>query len=524
VNLPTTRPTIYGRHAMVATGHPLASVAALDVLRQGGNAVDAAVCAAGVLTVVLPDMCSPGGDVFALIFQADPGKFFALNGSGAAPLDSDVLSDLGIPDSGPRAATVPAAPAAWAELVERFGRWPLPRLFAPAIEHARNGFPVSQGLARSIADHHWLLERFPSTANVFLPQGRPPQPGEILVQRDLADSLQCIANNDASAAYLGELAERIISGSQSAGGLWTLEDFGRHRSEWAEPLSTTYHGYDVLVPPPVSQGHILLEELNIVEQDDLLELGWNSADLIHLMVESMKLAFASRMRYTGDPAWVVVPTDTLLSKERARERRSLVDPDRAAAGVASPSSLRAHTTYLAVVDTDGNAVSFIQSIFREFGSGFVAGDTGILLNDRATSFSLDTDSPNMLRPGKRPVHTLTPCMVAAEGQPVLLLGTPGGQSQVQVLFQLLINLLDFKSGVQEAVEAPRWRSEAGNLLVESRIPSSVRETLSARGHRVEPVAQWDERTGGVQTIRIDRARGTLHGGADPRREGYALGW
>jgi len=465
-----------------------------------------------------------GGDAFALVYRARDGSFTAINGSGAAPRAAEALFETGIPQRGPRATTVPGAVAAWADLLERFGTRSLGDVLRPAIQYAREGFPVGDRLARSIASTQGVLASFYTSAAVFLRDGRPPQPGDVLVQADLAESLSMVAERGKEAFYQGELAEALVACSRAQGGLLALEDFAAHRSVWADPVSTFYRDYQVLAQPPVSQAHILLEELNIVEGDDLVALGHNSAPLIHLMVEAKKLAFADRYRYTGDPDFVRVPMEAMLSKAHARRQRARIDPDRAARDPEALPVPDTHTTYLAVVDPEGNAISYIQSIFSPFGCGMVAGDTGIVLNNRATGFSLDPASPNVLQPGKRPVHTLGAYMVARSGLPVLVLGTPGASAQVQTVFQLIVDLLDFRMDVQEAIEAPRWRSEGDDLLLEGRVPTEVRDRLAAMGHRVQPAPDFDPQTGGAQVIKLDHAHGVLHGGADPRREGYALGW
>lgn len=521
----THRPTILTCNGLVAAGHPLATLAGVNVLQQGGNAVDAAIAAAAVLSVVEPHMSGLGGDVFLLIWSARAGRAFALNGSGAAPRRLGALPEQGIPQRGLLAATVPGVVAGWVEAHRRFGSLEFADLLRPAITYAEQGFPVSARLARGCARYRDLLAAAPASARAFLPDGRPPQAGRVLVQADLARSLRRIAEQGAGAFYEGSIAEQLVRFSRDHGGLFAAEDLATHRSVWADPLRTSYHGFEVLAQPPVSQGLILLEELNIIESDDLGALGRHSAASTHLMVEAKKLAFADRYRFLGDPAFVDVPVDQLLSRVHARALRQRVDPAHAADDPGSGPVAGDHTTYLATVDRDGNAVSLIQSVFDDFGSGVVVEGTGVLLNNRLAGFTPDPASPNCLLPGKRPVQTLNNCLVLRGGRPVLVLGSPGGDGQVQFVFQLLVDLLDFGVELQEAIEAPRWRSERGRLLkVEAHFPPETLAALERLGHVVEVVPLWSEELGGAQAIYCDQQAGVLHGAADPRREGYALGW
>jgi len=508
-----TRPTVRATHGLVASGHHLATTAGVEALRDGGNAIDAAVTAAAVCAVVLPARTSIGGDLFALVHDARSRAITAFNGSGRSPkrMTPDRFPD-GFPERGPQLVTVPGVLAAWSELLARHGTFDLARALDPAMRYAEEGFPVSDLLAAAIAAHRDVLSADPGCAATFLPRGRPPRAGEVLTQPDLARSLGLVADHGAEVFYRGELGELFVSAFEAAGGVLTADDLAAHDTVIREPLVLEYRGLRVHGQPPVSQGHVLLEELAIVAQDDLREIAWGSADLVHLMVEAKKLAFADRDEVAGD-----VPgfdPKLLFTPDRAAERRLQIG------GRAAD-----HTTYLAAIDRDGNAVSLIESIFSEFGAGFIAPGTGIVANNRLTGFSLDSRSPNALGPAKRPVHTLNTVLVTDGARPRFIFGTPGRHAQVQTNFQLAVGLIDFELDVQDAIDAARWYHERGRRLqLEGRWPETVRRALSAKGHQVDVIADWAPVTGGAQAIAVDRETGVFSGGADPRREGYAAGY
>lgn len=525
----TGRPEVLGREMMVATGHHTASQVAVEILTRRGNAMDAAVAAAATLAVVKPWACGLGGDAFFLHYLGRSKMVAGINASGGAPAMATAERFAGgIPTTGPLSIAGPGALAGWIAGLERFGSRPLAELLMPAIDLAERGFPVSDSFLAHLTKHAPLLQRYPASAALFLPGGRLPKRGERFVQKDLAATLRRIAAVGPDDFYCGQIAREMAAGLARAGAILGEPDLAAVRAEPVSSVSTTYRGLQVHVQPPVSQGHILLAELNLAEGFDLKSLGAGSAGAIHLLVEAKKLAFADRARYTSDPAVVKIPMRGMLSKAYAAERRRLIDPRRAALTVEAGDAWRAEndTTYLAVVDAAGEAVSFIQSIFHGFGSGVVAGPTGVLMNNRLANFSSDPVDVNVVAPGKRTTHTLTTCLVLdSAGSLRMVLGTPGGQGQVQTLLQVLVNLLDHGLRLQEAIEAPRWRSEAGcTLLVEEGIPPTVREDLAARGHELRVISHWSEELGGVQGILVDREAHTLMGGADPRREGFALGW
>lgn len=548
------RPVVMARNGMVVSGHPLASQAGVAALRSGGNAVDAAVAVATTLNVVEPHMSGVGGDGFIMVYTRATGQVDVVNATGAAPLRAtrQEYSD-GIPMKGIRSVSIPGLVDGWLAAHDRFGRLPREACFATAISLAENGFPVSHKLAAYMAGEPGLLT-FPSSAAIFAPAGRHLRAGEILYQRDLARTLATIAREGAEAFYRGEIAAAIVRFAEREGGLLSHEDFARHRTRWQAPISSTYRRFVVYNAPPNSSGHVLLQMLNLVELALAPDSGPNSAPAIHAMVEAKRLAFADRERYMADPEWVDVPLAGLLSKEYARERARLIDPARAiptatagdpwpyegrapsktvAPGRRSPE--REDTTCFCVVDGEGNAVCQLQSIQSAFGSALVAEGTGILLNNRMTYWHLDADHVDRLEPGKRVRHTMNPCMVFAEGRLRLVLGTPGADTQVQTNLQVLTHVLDHGLTVQEAVEAPRWRHAQNGtestvphtcvdeLQLEARFPGEVAETLRAKGHPVTMVGPW-EASGSEVMIEIDPATGALLGGADPRRDAYAIGY
>jgi len=520
-----TRSAVRGMNGMVATSQPLASAAGLRVLQRGGNAVDAAVAAAAVLCVVEPMMVSPGGDLFALVWDAKKKELKALNASGRAPRASSIeeLKKRGImriPQHGIHAVTVPGAVDGWSKLLERYGTMKLSEVLQPAIEYAERGYPVTDVIA---ADWETGLnyKNNADFARTFLPDGRTPKPGEIFTNKNLARTLRAIAEGGRDVMYKGEIARKIVQFAQSQGGLHTMEDFAAHTSNWLDPISTTYRGYTVYELPPNNQGLAVLEMLNILEGYDVRSLGHNSAEYLHLLVEAKKLAYADRAWHIADPAFYKAPLDKLTSKEYAADLRKKIDLNHAASEKIAGPRGGEDTVYLTVVDKDHNAVSFIQSIFSAFGSGLVAGDTGIVLHNRGAGFSFDPEHPNKLEGGKRPFHTLIPAMVFKDGQPWLTFGVMGGDMQAQGHAQVLINLIDFGMDVQQAGEQARFRDFENGLALESAIGADVRKALEGKGHRLTPAPG---QFGGYQAIMIDPKSGALFGGSDPRKDGCAMGW
>jgi len=499
-------------------------------LQSGGNAVDAAVAANAVLAVVYPHMCGIGGDAFFLIWEPCEGRLVALNGSGRAPrgLTADELRARGyrmVPLKGPWGVTVPGAVDAWMTVLERYGTRPLAELVQPAIAYAEQGFPVSRQLASAIAQEAENFRRQPEAAAQFLPDGAPPPPGTLLRQPALAATLRTIAERGRDAFYHGPIAEAIVATVRAAGGVMTLEDLAAHRSDWVEPLRTTYRDVEVVELPPNTHGVTALQLLNIVEGWPVAELGWGSPDLVHRMLEAKKLAFADRDRYLGDPDFVDVPVSRLLDKTYAAELRARVDPERAT--VPPAPNWDTDTIALCVVDRDGRAVSLIQSLYNSFGSGLVA--AGMVLHNRGACFVLDERSPNVLAPGKRPLHTLIPAMLVRAGRPWAVFGTMGGHSQPVIHLQLVTDLVDFGMEPQEAIEAARWVSrrepgeETETVFLEPELAERAGSALARRGHHIAVSDKWSSLMGHAHLIRIGED-GVLRGGSDPRAEGCALGW
>ena len=521
-----TRPTVRSVNGLVASDHHLATAAGLAILRDGGNAADAAVAAAAVCAVTQPHRTSIGGDLFALVYDARTRAVDAYNGSGSAPITTDPAAfAAGFPGEGARIATVPGAIAAYGDLVRDHGRLGLDRVLEAAIRYADEGFPVSDGLAEAFVDSGARLDE--EAARVFGPRGRFPRAGEILQQPDLAATLREIAQHGADAFYTGPLAERLALAIDRVGGAISIDDLAHHATDRPDPASVTYRGLTVYGQPPVSQGHIFLEELAIAEGLDPSEHAWGSADLVHQMVEIKKMAFADRDAYSGDPRAVPFKVGRLLDPAFATARRKAIPSrasDRVEAGALAAAAVASDTTYLAVVDRDGNAVSLIESVFSEFGSACVIPGTGVLLNNRLIGFSLDPSSPNAIQPGKRPIHTLNTVIVLNGTTPRFVFGTPGRHAQVQTNFQLAVGLIDQGFDVQRAIEEPRWYHESGKALkIESRFSEATRKGLAAKGHELTLLGDWAEVTGGAQAIAIDE-NGVFSGGADPRREGHAAGY
>lgn len=536
-----TRSPVLGRNGMIATSQPLASAAGLQVMQEGGNAIDAAVTAAAVLAVVEPTMTGIGGDVFALVYDAKTKQLRGLNSSGraGAKADADMLvakGNKGMPGRGPYPVTVPGALAGWAELLEKHGTVTLARALAPAIRYARDGYPVSEIIADQWESAADKLAMDPPAAAVFLPGGRAPKPGEVFRNPDLAKTLEAVAAGGRDVFYKGAIAKAITNDIAARGGFLTPADLANHKADWVEPIGTTYRGYTLVEMPPNTQGFVALEMLNILEGYDIKSLGHNSAEYLHLLAESKRIGFADRAAYLADfdhmPANVL---KTLISKEYAGERRKEINSSKAAEGYkagafgggTSADDLyfdgRDHgdTIYLAAADGKGNAISFINSLFAEFGAGIVVPGTGIVLHNRGSGFTLRSGHPNRLAPGKRPLHTLVPALIMKDGKPLMPFGVMGGDNQAQAHVQIVVNLVDFGMNVQDAGDAARVRHGGEGLAVESGIPESTRSVLIRFGHQI---VDGRGAMGGYQAVFIDPRTGVLMGGSDPRKDGLAIGW
>ena len=538
------RSNVLARSGMVATSQPLAAMAGLRTLLDGGNAADAAVATAATLAVVEPMSTGIGGDAFALFYnaQASPDqRVTALNGSGRAPAGL-MLEDLRraglseIPLDSPHSVTVPGTVAAWADLLARHGTMPLGAVLQPAIAYAHDGYPVSELIAASWQRGEAKLRRLPS-GRELLPGGRAPRVGEIVRLPELARTLQAIADGGVEAFYRGETGRRIAAFVQAQGGRLDVSDLAAHRSTWDEPISTEYRGLRVWECPPNGQGLAALLSLNIVARDDLLAAP--PAERWHLLIEAMRLAFADAQRWVADPTFVDLPLAELLSPAYSAARRSQIDPQRAnldprsglpaAEGLPVQPAPRSDTVYLSVVDGAGNACSFINSLYHGFGSGLVATGTGVALQNRGALFSLDPQHPNRLEPGKRPYHTIIPALATQGDDLWACFGVMGGFMQPQGHAQVLVNLLDLALLPQEALDAPRWclleGEPGGRVAVEATAGHALISALQAKGHDVAVTAGMERTIFGVgQVIRRDAATGVLAAGSDPRRDGCAVGW
>ena len=533
--VPSGRSIVRARQGMVATSQPLASQVGLDILKRGGNAVDAAIAMAAVLSVTEPMMTGIGGDAFMLVYSAKTGQLEGLNASGRAPraLTLEYFKAKGlsaIPTTGMEAVTVPGAFDGWVTLLERHGTMSLADLLAPAIAYAENGFPLMEKASEDWAAEVPRLKQTPVTAGTFLVQNPVPQPGEIVVLKNLAQTYRTLASGGRDAFYRGPIGRAIVDYCQQNGGFLTMEDFAAQKSEWVEPISTTYRGHTLYEIPPNGQGLTALLALNMLEGIDLQSMRSQPDLYHHTMIEAMKVAFADRNRYIADPAFAATPVAALLSKDYAATRRALIDPAKAIDPPAPGDmpNVGRDTTYLTVVDKDRNAVSFINSVFFAFGSGVVAGETGIILQNRGAGFSLDPNHPNRLEPGKRPFHTIIPAMVFRDGKLWMSFGVMGGDIQPQGHVQVLVNLIDRGLNLQQAIDAPRTRYIGGrNVMLEESLGASVIDALVARGPTRAPPPPGDTqraRLGGGQAIVIDPTTGALFGASDSRKDGLALGY
>jgi gamma-glutamyltranspeptidase/glutathione hydrolase len=537
----TRYPEAFGLHGMVASAHPRAAMIGAAVLERGGNAFDAAIAVAAAEGVLLPMMCGLGGDGFAVVYDARRREVLGMNGSGVAASGAsrDYYASQGrrlMPIDGVHSVGVPGAVAFYETMWKRWGTLPWAELWAPAIQLAEDGVVITAWVSRWINERAEVLRRFPDSARLFLPGGRPPAPGDRWAAPDLAQSLRAVAADGAEGFYRGRLGERLQAFLRQEGALFEPGDFARQMDETFlyAPIATDYRGFTVYETAPVSHGFILLTQLNILEGFDLRSLPLSGTDRIHLTVEAKKLAFEDRNRHAGDPAFVKWPLDALIGKAHAAQRRAEIDRGRARLpqGALVPEHA-GDTSSFAVVDRDGNAVSFIHSLSAAFGSGVVAGDTGITLNNRAgRGFSLDESHPNVFAPGKRTMHTLNAYLVCQDDRPWLVGGTPGGDQQTQWSTQVLTSIIDHGLTPQEAVEAPRWFSFPGTdpanlglpavVRAEERVSEATRRELAERGHVIETLGPWSG-GGAIQLIQVDRARGVLRGGSDPRAGGVALG-
>ncbi|RTZ89636.1 MAG: gamma-glutamyltransferase [Deltaproteobacteria bacterium] len=525
------RSVVMGPSGMVASSQYLASLSGYKALSRGGNAVDAAVAMVSTLNVVEPHSVGIGGDAFALIYLRKENKIVGMNASGRAPYRASIpwFLEKGIktiPERGILSVTVPGALHGWNEAVERYGNLGLGNLLEDAINYAENGFPVTEVIAGEWKHMEEFLQSHKGTSQCYLINGKAPFPGQLFRNRDLARTLKAIARDGIDTFYGGKIGRAIVDFSDSQGGLLSLEDFRDHTTTWVEPISTDYRGYTVYELPPNGQGITALELLNILEGYDLTGLGHNSPEYLHLFIEAKKIAFSDRDHFVTDPEFEDIPIDTLLSKDYAKRCREKIDTNRAKPAPAPfLSAGGSDTVYVTAVDSDRNAVSFISSIFMPFGSGMVVDGTGILLQNRGKSFSLNPHHYNKLQPHKRPMHTIIPGMVFRDGRFLMCFGVMGGDMQPQGHAQFLINLIDFKMNLQEALDAPRIRHMEGmDVYLEDGIPEQIALALQEKGHHILKDTPPVNQVGGGQAIYLDHSQNTLLGASDRRKDGCAIGY
>jgi gamma-glutamyltranspeptidase/glutathione hydrolase len=526
-----TRSMVISKGGIVASESPLASQAGVRILEHGGNAVDAAIAANAMMGVVEPMMNGIGGDLFVIVYDAKANKLYGLNASGWAPkgLTIEFLQKQGLksmPQAGVHSITVPGVVDGWQKLADKFGRKKLKEDLAPAIRTAQDGFPVPEWDAAYWAAEVDLLRTDDAATSLYLPGDHAPKVGEVFKNPDLAASLGQIAEHGRDAFYKGEISKRILDAMKKHNGTMTDKDLAQYSSEWVEPISTTYRDWTVFELPPNGQGMGVLEMLNIMEKFPLGEKdsGFGSTKALHTMIEAKKLAYADMAKYLADPRGQKIPVATLISKEWGTERAKLIDPDHANCDVqAGEISGGSDTTYLSVVDRDGNMVSLIQSNYSAFGSGIVPAGAGFVMHNRGGLFTLDASSPNALAGRKRPRHTIIPGF-AQRGDTRIAFGIMGGWNQAQAHAQFIANIADFKMNIQAAVEAPRFRKiefTGCEVTLENRFSGKVRDELTAKGHKITVVGAFSSTMGGGQVVMRDFAAGVNYGASDPRKDGQA---
>nr|WP_298998822.1 gamma-glutamyltransferase [uncultured Allomuricauda sp.] len=537
----TTRSEILAQNGMAATSQPLATQVALDILKKGGSAIDAAIAANAVLGLVEPASCGIGGDVFAIVWSAEDEKLYGLNGSGRAPksLSIDYFMDKEmkyLPFYGPLPVSVPGCVDGWFMLHEKFGRLSMKDILQPAIDYGKNGFPVSEVIAYEMASNYEGLKDQPGFAETYMPSGKPPIKGEVFKNPDLANTYELISKNGRDAFYKGTIAKTIDRYMKKHGGFLSYEDLAAHTSDWVEPLSVNYRGYDVWELPPNGQGTAALQMLNILEGYDIANMGFGSAEYLHVLTEAKKLAYEDRAKFYADPEFNKIPVEALLSDDYTSERRNLINPNKAAdtypAGDMEIET--GNTTYLTVADKEGNMVSFIQSIYSEFASGMVPDGLGFVLQNRGQMFNVqDRSHANALEPGKRPFHTIIPAFITKDGKPWVSFGLMGGAVQPQGHAQIVVNVIDFGMNLQEAGDAPRMRhrgssqptgskmTNGGTLFLESGFETETLRELRKKGHRIGfGVGMF----GGYQAIGVDLENKVYSGASESRKDGQAAGY
>lgn len=533
-----TRSEVIAQKGMAATSQPLATQVALDILKKGGSAVDAAITANALLGLVEPTGNGMGGDLFAIVWDANKKELTALNASGRSPnsLTLDYFKEQNmtkIPAYGPLPVSVPGCVDGWFELHEKYGKLPMAELLQPAIDYAENGFPVTELIAYYMGLSVPYLSRYDGFSEVFAPNGKAPIKGEIFKNPALANTFKKIAKGGRDAFYKGEIARTIAQYMKEQGGFLSYEDMANHTSEWVEPVSTNYRGYEVWEIPPNGQGIAALQILNLLEGYDIAEMGFGSEAYIHTFTEAKKLAFEDRAKYYADMDFAQVPVQQLISKAYAEERRKLINPNRAAKRIDESKLRDGDTIYLTVADENGNMVSLIQSNFRGMGSGMTPPGLGFVLQDRGELFSLDENHMNAYQPGKRPFHTIIPAFITKDGKPWVSFGLMGGAMQPQGHAQIVVNLIDFKMNLQEAGDAPRIQhggssqptgqvmTNGGILYLETGIDYEVIRALAKKGHKIQfNIGGY----GGYQAIMWDERNQVYYGASESRKDGQAAGY
>ena len=534
----TTRSEVYAKNGMACTSHPLATQIAIDILKQGGTAVDAAIAANAALGLVEPISNGIGGDLFAIVWDAKTSKLYGLNASGRSPASLTAAEFAkrnlkSIPSKGVLPISVPGCVDGWSELHGKFGQLPLSEILAPTIDYAREGTPVPEVIAFGWASGVRAFRDQPGFAETFMIDGRAPKKGEVFRNPGLANTLELIGKHGRDAFYQGEVANVTASFVQQHGGFLSTEDLASHKSEWVEPVSTDYRGMTVWELPPNGQGIAALQILNVLEDFDLRGAGFGSPDHIHQFIEAKKLAFEDRAKFYADPAFNQIPVAELISKEYAAQRRKLIDPQRAAAKYAAGDITSGDTIYLTVADKDHNMVSLIQSNYRGFGSGVCPPGLGFGLQNRGELFTLEEDHFNSYEPRKRPFHTIIPAFITKDGKPYISFGLMGGAMQPQGHAQIVMNLVDFDMNLQEAGDAPRIRhsgssqptgekmTDGGVVNLENGFTPETVRTLVGRGHRIQATRGA---FGGYQAIRFDAEQGVYVGASESRKDGCAMGY
>ena len=533
-----TRSEVIAQHGMAATSHPLATQVAIDILKKGGSAVDAAIAANACLGLMEPVSNGIGGDIFAIVWDAKLQKLHGLNGSGRSPksLTLDYFLENGykeIPYYGPLPVSVPGCVDGWFELHGRFGKLTMKDNLQPTIDYARNGFPMAELIAYYLEGSAPRYEQYPGFKEVFMPNGRTPKKGEIFKNPYLANTLEKIAEGGRDAFYTGEIAKTIDTYMKDQGGFLSYEDLATHKSEWVDPVSTNYRSYDVWELPPNGQGIAVLQMLNILERYDIASMGFGSEEYMHTFIEAKKLAFEDRAKYYSDMDFSKIPVDVLISKDYANERTKMINPGRAARSYPAGKLGHGDTIYLTVADKDGNMVSLIQSNYLGIGSGMTPTGLGFVLQDRGNLFALDKDHMNVYEPGKRPFHTIIPAFVTKDGVPFFSFGVMGGAMQPQGHVQVLINIIDFGMNIQEAGDAPRINhtgssqptgaemSDGGTVQLESGFDYEVIRELEKKGHNIVfSVGPY----GGYQGIMWDDKNKVYYGASESRKDGMAAGY